>query len=248
MTRVVEALIERHHPHSRLHLSGSPLVPLPDHVREAVDAAATVPGYAPSGGEPALREAIAASLEARGVRVSPEQVIVTCGAMHALDLVFRSVLQPGDEVLMPAPGFLHRRPGASGGCARGLVPQPGLRPLPALLGGRRSGRHPADQDPVRQHAGKPNRLRLRREGCPRRRGSRGTGRPAARQRRVAVGIRLWRAPRTCRLRPRTRNCAASSWARFPRTTRCLGCALATRSCRRSCSAGCRRCSSGRCWR
>jgi aspartate/methionine/tyrosine aminotransferase len=105
MTRVVETLIERHHPDSGLHLSGSPLVPLPDHVRAAVDAAATVPGYAPSGGEPALREAIAASLEARGVRVSPDQVVVTCGAMHALDLVFRSVLQPGDEVLMPAPGF-----------------------------------------------------------------------------------------------------------------------------------------------
>jgi aspartate/methionine/tyrosine aminotransferase len=105
MTRVVETLIERHHPGSRLHLSGSPLVQLPDHVREAVDAAAAVPGYAPSGGEPSLREAIAASLEARGVRVLPEQVVVTCGAMHALDLVFRSVLQPGDEVLMPAPGF-----------------------------------------------------------------------------------------------------------------------------------------------
>jgi aspartate/methionine/tyrosine aminotransferase len=105
MTRVVEKLIERHHPDGRLRLSGSPLVRLPDHVREAVAASATVPGYAPSGGEPTLREAIAASLEARGVRVSPEQVVVTCGAMHALDLVFRSVLQPGDEVLMPAPGF-----------------------------------------------------------------------------------------------------------------------------------------------
>lgn len=105
MTRVVETLIERHHPDGRLHLSGSPLVPLPGHVREAVNAAATVSGYAPSGGEPALREAIAASLETRGVHVSSEQVVVTCGAMHALDLVFRSVLQPGDEVLMPAPGF-----------------------------------------------------------------------------------------------------------------------------------------------
>lgn len=125
MTRVVETLIERHHPDSRLHLSGSPLVPLPDHVREAVDAAATVPGYAPSGGEPALREAIAASLEARGVRVSPEQVIVTCGAMHALDLVFRSVLQPGDEVLMPAPGFF------IGGLARQVGARVAWFPSPA---------------------------------------------------------------------------------------------------------------------
>jgi aspartate/methionine/tyrosine aminotransferase len=105
MTRVVETLLEKHHPDGRLHLSGSPLVALPDHVREAVLAAAAVPGYAPSGGEPALREAIAVSLAARGIRVAPEQVVVTCGAMHALDLLFRSVLGPGDEVLMPAPGF-----------------------------------------------------------------------------------------------------------------------------------------------
>jgi aspartate aminotransferase len=62
-------------------------------------------GYAPSLGDPRLREAIAASLAARGIEVPPEQVLVTDGAMHALDLVFRSVLGNGDEVLMPAPGF-----------------------------------------------------------------------------------------------------------------------------------------------
>jgi aspartate/methionine/tyrosine aminotransferase len=117
MTRVVETLIEQYHPDGRLRLSGSPLVPLPGHVREAALAAAAVPGYAPSGGEPALREAIAASLAARGIRVAPEQVLVTCGAMHALDLVFRSLLEPGDEVLMPAPGFF----------VGGLVRQVGAR-------------------------------------------------------------------------------------------------------------------------
>ena len=78
---------------------------LPDHVREAIAAAVSVKGYTPSQGEPALREAIAASLAARGIRADAGQVLVTNGAMHALDLVFRSVLQPGDEVLMPAPGF-----------------------------------------------------------------------------------------------------------------------------------------------
>lgn len=125
MTRVVETLIERHHPDGRLHLSGSPLVRLPDHVREAINSAATVPGYAASGGEPPLREAIAASLEARGVRVSPEQVVVTCGAMHALDLVFRSSLRPGDEVLMPAPGFF------IGGLARQVGARVAWFPSPA---------------------------------------------------------------------------------------------------------------------
>jgi aspartate/methionine/tyrosine aminotransferase len=103
--RLVDDLLDKSHPRTRLHLSGSPTVELPDHVREAALAASGVPGYAPSGGEPRLREAIAASLAARGITASPRQVLVTGGAMHALDLVFRSVLEPGDEVLAPAPNF-----------------------------------------------------------------------------------------------------------------------------------------------
>jgi aspartate/methionine/tyrosine aminotransferase len=125
MTRVVDTLIEMYHPDGRLHLSGSPLVPLPAHIQEAVLAAATVPGYAPSGGEPALREAIVVSLAARGVRVGAEQILVTCGAMHALDLVFRAVLQPGDEVLMPSPGFF------IGGLARQVGARVAWFPSPA---------------------------------------------------------------------------------------------------------------------
>lgn len=105
ITRLVETLLEKYDPGQRLHLSGSPLAELPGHVQEAVLASASERGYAPSRGEPRLREAIAASLAPRGIPVSPGQVLVTDGAMHALDLVFRSVLAPGDEVLMPAPGF-----------------------------------------------------------------------------------------------------------------------------------------------
>jgi aspartate/methionine/tyrosine aminotransferase len=105
ITRVVENLLEKYHPGRRLHLSGSPHVELPGHVREAVLASLSAKGYARSLGEPRLREAVAASLAARGVHVAADQVVVTDGAMHALDLVFRTVLGPGDEVLMPAPGF-----------------------------------------------------------------------------------------------------------------------------------------------
>ncbi|MGH3253963.1 MAG: pyridoxal phosphate-dependent aminotransferase [Streptosporangiaceae bacterium] len=105
ITRLVESLLEKYDPDQRLHLSGSPFAELPGHVREAVLASASERGYAPSRGDPRLREAIAASLAPRGIHVSPGQVLVTDGAMHALDLVFRSVLGPGDEVLMPAPGF-----------------------------------------------------------------------------------------------------------------------------------------------
>lgn len=57
-------------------------------------------GYAP------LRAAIANYLEAsRGVRCTPEQVIVTTGAQGALDLLARLFLDPGDAVLLEEPGY-----------------------------------------------------------------------------------------------------------------------------------------------
>jgi aminotransferase len=105
ITRLVENLLARSHPGERLRIAGSPYVELPSHIREALVAAAAIKGYAPSLGDPALREAVAASLAASGVSASPDQVVVTDGAMHALDLVFRAFLRPGDEVLMPAPGY-----------------------------------------------------------------------------------------------------------------------------------------------
>jgi aspartate/methionine/tyrosine aminotransferase len=116
VTREVEALLRQHHPDRRLRLAGSPYVDLPPHVLEAITASASAPGYTPSLGDPGLRHAIAASLQARGPKVGAAHVLVTNGAMHALDLVFRAVLQPGDEVLMAKPGFfiggLVRRAGA----------------------------------------------------------------------------------------------------------------------------------------
>jgi aspartate/methionine/tyrosine aminotransferase len=116
VTREVEALLKRHHPGRRLRLAGSPYVDLPSHVVEAIAASASARGYTPSLGDPGLRQAIAASLQARGPKVKAARVLVTNGAMHALDLVFRAVLQPGDEVLMAKPGFfiggLVRRAGA----------------------------------------------------------------------------------------------------------------------------------------
>lgn len=105
ITRLVENLLARSHPGERLRIAGSPYVELPSHIREALAAAAAIKGYAPSLGDPALRDAVAASLAPSGVSASADQVLVTDGAMHALDLVFRAFLQPGDEVLMPAPGF-----------------------------------------------------------------------------------------------------------------------------------------------
>jgi aspartate aminotransferase len=105
IARVVEHLLDLHHPQDRVALRGAPAIRLPDHIRDAVRRALDATYYAPSMGEPALRRAIANRLSQEGTAVTPDQVLVTNGAMHALDLVFRTLLTVGDEVLMARPGF-----------------------------------------------------------------------------------------------------------------------------------------------
>jgi aspartate aminotransferase len=60
--------------------------------------------YTAVAGLPKLREAVAAqSQRVRGVPCAAKQVIVTVGAKHALYGFFQAVLNPGDEVVIPAP-------------------------------------------------------------------------------------------------------------------------------------------------
>src|SRR5919206_3494290 len=62
--------------------------------------------YTPSAGIPQLREAIARHVtETRGVPVSPEQVVVTPGAKPIMFFVILALVEVGDEVLTPNPGF-----------------------------------------------------------------------------------------------------------------------------------------------
>lgn len=56
-------------------------------------------GYAP------LRERIALSLQERSIPCAPEQVLLTQGANHALDLIVRHMVEPGDAVLVDDPGY-----------------------------------------------------------------------------------------------------------------------------------------------
>jgi GntR family transcriptional regulator/MocR family aminotransferase len=57
-------------------------------------------------GYPALQEAIASYVKvARGVRCSPEQIVVTTGAQAALDLLARLLLDPGDTAWVEEPGY-----------------------------------------------------------------------------------------------------------------------------------------------
>jgi aspartate/methionine/tyrosine aminotransferase len=90
-----------------LPLKGSVAAPLPPHVREAAAVALEEHTVTPpSRGHLELREAIARSLPAPA---DPERgVLVTNGAMHALSLVFRALLEAGDEVIVPTPCYFFR--------------------------------------------------------------------------------------------------------------------------------------------
>ncbi len=92
-----------------LHLEvGEPDFPTPEPVmeaaRRALDRGET--RYTPAEGLPALREAIAGWYDQRfGVRLSPERIVVTPGASGALQLLLALLVNPGDGVLLPDPGY-----------------------------------------------------------------------------------------------------------------------------------------------
>ena len=87
--------------------AGEPDFPTPDFIVAAAVAAATDPKshrYSPAAGQPALREAIAAkTLRDSGFEVEPKQVLVSNGGKQALYNTFATLLDPGDEVLLPSP-------------------------------------------------------------------------------------------------------------------------------------------------
>ncbi|MGA7835628.1 MAG: pyridoxal phosphate-dependent aminotransferase [Acidimicrobiales bacterium] len=86
---------------------GEPDFPTPVHIVEAAAKACYDPvnyKYTPAAGLPELREAIAAkTMRDSGLEVKASQVLVTNGGKHAIISAFMSVLNPGDEVLVPAP-------------------------------------------------------------------------------------------------------------------------------------------------
>src|SRR2546425_4960263 len=94
--------------HKVVHLEiGEPDMPTPPHVVEAGVRALRdgLTRYALAAGVPELRDAIARSLAARGVRAGPENVIVTPGAKPMLFCAALALIERGDEVLTPDPGF-----------------------------------------------------------------------------------------------------------------------------------------------
>jgi aspartate aminotransferase len=87
--------------------AGEPDFPTPDYIVEAAAKACAVPRfqkYTPAAGLPELREAVAVkTARDSGLQVAPSQVIITNGGKQAVYQTFATLLDPGDEVLMPTP-------------------------------------------------------------------------------------------------------------------------------------------------
>lgn len=92
-----------------LHLEvGEPNFDTPLHVIRAATVAAESghTKYTPNRGTPELRKAICHKLEQRNrLTTTPEQIVVTSGATNAILLAYMALLDPGDAVLVPDPGW-----------------------------------------------------------------------------------------------------------------------------------------------
>ena len=91
---------------------GNPNIEPPARFKKALADVAKATGsghhsYMPNTGYASVRQAVAEFLsEEQGVAVTADEVIMTCGAAGALNVILRAVLDPGDEVLTPAPYFV----------------------------------------------------------------------------------------------------------------------------------------------
>jgi aspartate/methionine/tyrosine aminotransferase len=91
-----------------IHLEvGEPDFGTPSHIVEQAFAAVRdgATRYTGNAGRPSLRAAVAARASRSGVTVAAERVVVTVGAVGALFTALMSVIDAGDEVLIPDPGW-----------------------------------------------------------------------------------------------------------------------------------------------
>ena len=94
---------------------GNPDVPPPERFTEvlrelAADTRPGVHGYMPNGGYPWVRDAIAARLSMeQQVAISGGDMLMTCGAAGGLNITLKSLLNPGEEVILLSPYFVDYR-------------------------------------------------------------------------------------------------------------------------------------------
>jgi len=86
---------------------GEPDFDTPEVIKEAAIAAlqADMTHYAPNQGSLSLRQAVAEYETKRGNATTPEQVLITIGACQALFTALLGILNPGEEIIVPTPGF-----------------------------------------------------------------------------------------------------------------------------------------------
>jgi aspartate aminotransferase len=91
---------------------GNPNLEPPGKFREVlkdtvISLAGTDHGYMPNVGYPHVRKSVAEYLSReQQIQVSENDVIMTCGAAGALNVILKAILDPGDEVITPAPYFV----------------------------------------------------------------------------------------------------------------------------------------------
>lgn len=88
---------------------GQPDFDTPQHIKDAAIKAINEgkTGYTTNNGIPELRAAISKKFKnENGIKYHPDQVIVTAGASEALHIVMQALVNPGDRVLCPDPGFV----------------------------------------------------------------------------------------------------------------------------------------------
>ena len=93
--------------------TGEPDFDTPANIKEAAERAlrAGMTKYVLTPGTPEARAAIAAKLrDENGIACRPEHVSITAGAKHALYLVLQTLVDPGDEVILPTPAWVSYRP------------------------------------------------------------------------------------------------------------------------------------------
>jgi len=86
--------------------AGEPDFATPDNIRKAAKRAIDegYTKYTPVGGIPELKKAIIEKFSRdNGLDYTPDEVIVSCGAKHSLYNIFQSILDAGDEVIIPSP-------------------------------------------------------------------------------------------------------------------------------------------------
>lgn len=86
--------------------AGEPDFNTPDHIKAAAEKAIAenVTRYTPASGTMELKEAVCRRMrEDCGLDYKPSQVIVTSGAKHCVYIALRALVDPGDEVILPAP-------------------------------------------------------------------------------------------------------------------------------------------------